>query len=330
MHGLSLFFTFGLLLTGCGGGVNSKGADGNSRSNRGGKQKVRCEESAVSKFAHYFTLFLLLSFSSGCATVSLWKHENALVLSEKIPAEVDQIYANYDTRFTYDPYGSNKDISIITYLIHYRLLEHDKLKNKVLLFPEKSCCYLTVVDEIGDRNKDDIENKFKQEAPFQSTSSYISEIDAKTLYIVHVDGLLKQDVELNFTYNTPDDTKPVLGSIVTLDAIPPFTNHGAGIQYINWEPVNYIEETHSHYYNLCCYNARLEYPVYIDLSGFTPLLPQSMIPLRTYFYRLEPEMIYKYPFYGRLIGTPVSLAFDFLTWPVQFFSKLLGVTQQVP
>jgi hypothetical protein len=279
----------------------------------------------VSKFAHFFTL-LLLSYSSGCATASLWKHENALVLSEKIPAAVDQIYANYDTRLRYDPSGSNKEINIIRYLIHYRLLEDDKLKNKILLFPDKSRGYLIVLDEIGDRNKDDIENKFKQGAPFQSTSSYISEIDAKTLYIVHIDGLLKQDIELNFTYNARDDKKPVLGTIVPLNAIPPFTNHGAGIQYINWEPVNYFEEKRSHYYNLCCDNARLDYSEYIDLSGFTPLLSQSMIPLRTYFYRLEPEMIYKYPFYGRVIGTPVSLAFDFLTWPIQFFVILSGWT----
>jgi hypothetical protein len=282
------------------------------------------------KFKPLIALLLLLSLPSGCATISLWEHENALKLSDKVPAEVDQIYANYDKSIVPDSFDSNKDIHIIRYIIGFHILEHDKFKDYELLFPEKTRGYLVIVDEIGAHDKNDIENKFNQDSPFQSTISFINEIEAKSLYIVHVDGLLKQDVELNFTYNAPTDKKPVLGNIVPLGAIPPFTNHGAEIRYINWEPVNYIEEKQSHYYNLCCFNARLHYPVYIDLSGFVPLLPQSMTPLRTYFYRLEPEKIYKYPFYGRVIGTPVSLAFDVVTWPAQFLFTLLGVTPQFP
>ena len=295
-----------------------------------GMQKVRCEERTVNKLERLFTLLLLLVFSSGCATISLWKHENALVVSGQVTAEVDQIYAKHDTRIAPDPSGLNKDITVIKYAISFHILEPDRFKSYELLFPERYRGYLIVIDEISDHKKDDIENKFNQGAPFQSALSFIDEVEAKSLYIVHVDGLLRTDVELNFTYFAPADKPPVLGSIVPLGAMPPFANHGAGVRYLNWEPVNSVEEKQSHYFNLCCYNGRVYYSEYLDLSGFTPILPQSMSPLRTYFYRLEPENIYKYPLEGRVIGTPFSLAFDVLTWPVQFFSLFLAPTRQVP
>ncbi len=268
-----------------------------------------------------FSLFLFISsVCSGCATTLLWNHQQGVRAEKLMIGEADQIYVSYDKGKIDDSHGESKAVNFKTYCVPFHI-KQDQKENKS--FPGVLDGFL-IIKEKGSYipGNPDSFIKTNYEALFKSL---ISPID---LYAIKVDK--NNSWELNVTFKLPSvigtyfkdrESSSLVGSRSQhVEAIPPFHSyfHYPSIILPSDFSYNYKPDgSHLYYYSLCCYKSDAVILKEFDTSGWMAILPQEKQPLPIKFYLFRPEKIYDYPLVIRSIGTPLTVAFDVVTSPLQ-------------
>jgi len=273
------------------------------------------------QFCYLFSVIFCVLLLSGCATASLWGHDQSIVVLANNPAKVDQIYAAVEKKTAPN---SSDYVNIVRYAIPYHLMESDRTRSNKTYFPEKPHGYLIISDNAdfayngGTYYGEQYQDTSKYRELFQSTQELIKELNANRFYVIKVYGLY-ESIKLDFRFKKYPNTKPALGY---LDRGNQFLPPGFWFGLDTLERPN--DENKPGYYNLCCLKGTVTYADKIDFTEFTPILPEEFGPLETKFYLLRGEKKYRTPLSGRLIGTPFTVAVDIITFPLQliYFSIL--------
>lgn len=261
------------------------------------------------KYSHINSLlfFLIcLPFLNGCATINLWDREEAAKVVSKIRAEADQIYLLYDKT-------DRGEVLNRKYCVPYQIRENGELKGNKAGFPEntKGCLIFQEKEYyFGDAEDFDkeIESIYKNSA----------EWDIISLYAIKIEDHPER-CQLNIAFiKLPSFEKKTSDNVISkvfqryfkrLDYLPPFER--------------LLPSDRTEIYDRSVYSysfgkeGKMRFLKEIDTSEWKAILDQKKCPFPIDFYAMKFKHVYRVPFPIVILATPLALAFDIVSFPIQ-------------
>ncbi|MCP4345071.1 MAG: hypothetical protein GY795_06040 [Desulfobacterales bacterium] len=261
-------------------------------------------------FFHIWIIFMLFSclLLNGCAvwTRQLWRKHTESPKSATAVAE--QIYLSYEKT----PLKSGLKLTP-KYCIPYRLQQDYKTKGQKITFPERPKGYFVIRNDAyytaQGKNADSTSLNTEIESIFNSPI----DIDIISLNAVKTDKC-----GLRIAFKLPEKIVEKKESLSENE-----------IQYVN--KLNKIQvdrfssspfdskkmQKKSVYYYSLCNNADAEFLKKFDTSKWTAILPQKKSPFNMRFHLMNTKTDYYHSLPIRIICTPLAVATDILTSPIQ-------------
>ncbi|GEM_PF-5458108 len=261
------------------------------------------------KYSHINSLlfFLIcLPFLNGCATISLWDHKDGIKVVNKIRGEADQIYLLYDKT-------DRGKVLNPKYCVPYRIRESGELKGNKAGFPENTEGCL-IFQEKNYYSGDVADFDKKIESIYKSSAEW----DIISLYAIKR-GDYPERCQLNIAFKLPSFEKATSDNAIRyfkrLYYLPPFEPIGRSVLLPSYRS-GFIQDGSVYSYSFG-EKGEMRFSREIDTSEWKAILDQKKCPFPIDFYAMKFKPVYRVPFPIVILATPLALAFDIVSFPIQ-------------
>ena len=218
-------------------------------------------------------------------------------------------------------YNKSKDAGTTKICIKYKVNSTDQLQAEKISFPDMTEGYLVIsIPNVSDYDSRNIDRVVKQ--IFEDPE-------------VKIDGIYaeKSDDEwrLNIAFSPANYDKWAHSSLYIhkLKVIPPYFSNHTYSNRPNPKPnpglTTQAKDDNSLYYWTPSYKSEATYTKEFDPSGWNSLVPVSKVSLPMSFYLFESEKLYENSMLSRVLLSPLAVATDVVTSPIQLIFSYIFI-----